>query len=204
MIAFEESGFSILPTKSEQASLPALSQLLPWTRRYILNVLLVITMIVHILAIVVYLGGTFFMDLLLVPALNRIPPAQAAIVGQQTGEIFAVTAWITLGLIAASGLTFLYLSGALGLDLFLRPYGWLIGAKTFLFLLLVVNGLIMTIGIRPRLNAQLSLKTTEPELKAKQADMMSAASTLNRLIRLNLIIASLAVILGVTLAFGGF
>jgi len=73
-----------------------------------------------------------------------------------------------------------------------------------LFLLLVVNGLIMTIGIRPRLNAPLPLKTTESELKAKQADMMSAASTLNRLIRLNLIIASLAVILGVTLTFGGF
>ncbi|SRR6266496_4385280 len=173
-------------------------------RRYFLSVLLVITMIVHILAIVIYLGGTFFMDLLLVPALNRIPPAQAAIVSQRTGEIFAVTAWITLGLIAASGLTFLYLSGSLGLDLFLHPYGWLIGAKTFLFLLLVVNGLIMTIGIRPRLNAPLPLKTTESELKAKQADMMSAASTLNRLIRLNLIIASLAVILGVTLTFGGF
>jgi uncharacterized membrane protein len=173
-------------------------------RRYFLSVLLVITMIVHILAIVIYLGGTFFMDLLLVPALNRIPPAQAAIVSQRTGEIFAVTAWITLGLIAASGLTFLYLSGSLGLDLFLRPYGWLIGAKTFLFLLLVVNGLIMTIGIRPRLNAPLPLKTTESELKAKQADMMSAASTLNRLIRLNLIIASVAVILGVTLTFGGY
>ena len=39
--------------------------------------LLVITMIVHILAIVIYLGGTFFMDLLIVPALNRIPPAVA-------------------------------------------------------------------------------------------------------------------------------
>lgn len=166
--------------------------------------LLVITMIVHILAIMVYLGGTFFMDLLLVPALNRIPPAQASIVSQRTGEIFAVTAWISLGLIAVSGLTFLYLSGSLGLDLFLRPYGWLIGAKTFLFLLLVVNGLIMTIGIRPRLNALLPLKATEADMKAKQADMMSGASTLNRLIRLNLIIAGLAVILGVSLTFGGF
>lgn len=163
-----------------------------------------ITMIVHILAIVVYLGGTFFMDLLLVPALNRIPPAQAAIVSQQTGEIFAVTAWISLGLIAASGLAFLYLDeGSLGPDMFLYPHGWVIGAKTFLFLLLVVNGLIMTFGIRPRVKALLPLKATEPELKAKQADMMSAASTLNRLIRLNLIIASLAVILGVYLTFGG-
>lgn len=168
-----------------------------------MSVLLVITMIVHILAIVVYLGGTFFMDLLLVPALNSIPPAQAAIVSRQTGEIFAVTAWISLGLIAASGLAFLYLDGSLGLDLFLRPYGWLIGAKIFLFLLLVINGLIMTLGIRPRVNALLPLKATELELKAKQTEMMSAASTLNRLIRLNLIIAGLAVILGVTLTFGG-
>jgi uncharacterized membrane protein len=168
-----------------------------------LSVLLVIAMIVHILAIVVYLGGTFFMDLLLVPALNRIPPAQAAIVSQQTGEIFAVTAWISLGLIAVSGLAFLYLDGSVGPDLFLRPYGWVIGAKMFLFLLLVVNGLIMTIGIRPRLNSLLPLKATELELKAKQADMMSAASTLNRLIRLNLIIAGVAVILGVFLTFGG-
>ncbi len=168
-----------------------------------MSVLLVIAMIVHILAIVVYLGGTFFMDLLLVPALNRIPPAQAAIVSQQTGEIFAVTAWISLGLIAASGLAFLYLDGSLKPDLFLHPYGWVIGAKMFLFLLLVVNGLIMTIGIRPCLNALLPLKTTESELKVKQADMMSAASTLNRLIRLNLIIAGLAVILGVFLTFGG-
>ncbi len=162
-----------------------------------------IAMIVHILAIVVYLGGTFFMDLLLVPALDRIPPAQAAIVGRQTGEIFAVTAWISLGLIAASGLAFLYLEGSLRPDMFLYPHGWLIGAKTFLFLLLVVNGLIMTFGIRPRVNALLPLKATESELKAKQADMMSAASTLNRLIRLNLIIAGLAVILGVYLTFGG-
>jgi hypothetical protein len=34
--------------------------------------------------------------------------------------------------------------------------------------------------------------------------MMSAVTTLNRLIRLNLIIAGLAVILGVSLTFGGF
>ncbi len=168
-----------------------------------MSVLLVITMIVHILAIVVYLGGTFFMDLLLVPALNRIPPAQAAIVSQQTGEIFAVTAWISLGLIAASGLAFLYLEGSLRLSLFLSPYGWVIGAKMFLFLLLVVNGLIMTVGIRPRVNALLPLKATESELKAKQLEMISAASTLNRLIRLNLIIAGVAVILGVFLTFGG-
>jgi putative copper export protein len=115
-----------------------------------------------------------------------------------------VTAWFALGLIAASGLSFLYLSGTLGPTLFLHPYGWLIGAKTFLFLLLVVNGLIMTIGIRPRIKAWLPIKTTEAELKAKQADMMSAVTTLNRLVRLNLIIAVLAVILGVSLTFGGF
>ena len=109
-----------------------------------------------------------------------------------------------VGLIAASGLTFLYVSGALGLDLLQHPYGWIIAAKTFFFLLLVVNGLIITFGIRPRIKVLLPLKTTEEELKAKQADMISASSTLNRLIRLNFIIASLAVILGVTLTFGGF
>ena len=173
-------------------------------RRYILlTALLVIAMIVHIGAIIVYLGGTFCI-LLLVPALDRIPPAQASIVSQLTGELFAVTAWIALGLIAASGLTFLYASGSLGLDLFQRPYGWIIAAKTIFFLLLVVNGLIITFGIRPRIKVLLPLKTTEDELKAKQADMISSSSTLNRLIRLNFIIASLAVILGVTLTFGGF
>ena len=168
-----------------------------------MTALMVIAMIVHIGAIIVYLGGTFCI-FLLVPALDRIPPAQASIVSQLTGELFAVTAWIALGLIAASGLAFLYLEGSLGLNMFLYPHGWLIGAKTFLFLLLVVNGLIITFGIGPRIRVLLPLKTTEEELKAKQADMISASSTLNRLIRLNFIIASLAVILGVTLTFGGF
>jgi putative copper export protein len=111
-------------------------------------------------------------------------------------------AWVTLGLIGVTGLSYLYLSGTLELSLFLRPYGWLIGAKMFLFLLLVVNGLIMTIGIRPRMQAPLPAKATEVELKAKQADMMSAVRTLNRLIRLNLIIAGLALIIGAALPFG--
>jgi|GEM_PF-511392 uncharacterized membrane protein len=159
--------------------------------------------IIHILAVAVYFGSTFFMDLLLLPALNRIPPAQAAIVSQQVGETFAVLAWVSLGIIIVSGVLRLYVTGTLTPELFLHPYGWWIGALMFLALLLAINGLIMTIWIRPRMKVVLSTRATEADLKVKQTEAMAAVTTLNRLVRLNLIIAGLALIIGASLSFGG-
>ncbi len=159
--------------------------------------------IVHVASVAIYVGGVFFMDVLLTPALNLIPPAQAAIVSRRVGRDFALMAWASLILIAITGVLLLYLNGMISARLFTTSYGWWLLLKLLFGLTLLVNGLLMTLWLRPRMEAMLPPGAPESALKAKQAEIMSASNALNLLVRIDLIVAGIALIVGVGLEFGG-
>ena len=159
--------------------------------------------IVHVASVAIYFGGVFFMDVLLTPALNLIPPAQAAIVSRRIGRDFALMAWGALILIAITGILLLYLNGLFSVHLFTTSYGRWMLLKLLLGLTLLINGLLMTLWLRPRMEAMLPPGAPEAAYKAKQAEIMSASNALNLLVRIDLIVAGIALIIGVSLEFGG-
>jgi putative copper export protein len=68
---------------------------------------------VHVLAVVVWLGGMLFIALVLVPVVRRLgDPALRTRLVHEAGVRFRTVGWITLGLLLASGLG----------NLWLRPY----------------------------------------------------------------------------------
>ena len=68
---------------------------------------------VHVLAAVTWLGGMFFLALVLIPVLRRLDdPALRACLVHAAGVRFRTVGWITIALLVASGLG----------NLWLRPY----------------------------------------------------------------------------------
>ncbi len=164
---------------------------------------LLIVRIFHILAIVTYVGGSFFLDIIFSRAQKYIPPAQASIMGQRVGRDFAITAYASLFVIAVTGLFQMYYLNLFDGDIFTRGYGRWLAIKMGFWLILLVNGLIMTVLLRPRLEGKLSFQSDPENAEKRREGMMAAALSLDRLVRLNLIISVLAVVIGASLRSGG-
>src|SRR3954451_1956378 len=63
-----------------------------------------LAMIVHIYSAIVLVGSMFFNAFILGPALRRIPPAQAATVGDKIGAGLRISGPASLGLLVVTGL----------------------------------------------------------------------------------------------------
>jgi copper resistance protein D len=76
-----------------------------------------ITVTVHVLAALFWLGGMFFLALVGAPVLRRVEPAPLrASLFRQLGEGFRTAGWIAIGLLLATGLLNLQLRGMLSWD----------------------------------------------------------------------------------------
>ncbi len=58
----------------------------------------------HLLAAVVWVGGTVFLSLVLVPVARRLPPAERAALITQVGVRFRTVGWIALAVLVLTGL----------------------------------------------------------------------------------------------------
>jgi uncharacterized membrane protein len=63
---------------------------------------------VHVLAIIVYLGGGLLLHGPVRRALRLVPPGQASIVGSQVGKDFTIVSWASLALWGISGYWMLF------------------------------------------------------------------------------------------------
>jgi len=165
---------------------------------------LLIVRIFHLLGIVIYVGGSFFLDVIFSRAQKYIPPAQASIIGQRVGRDFAIMAYASLAIIAVTGILQMhYLDLLDNPDIFTRGYGRWLAIKMSFWLLLLVNGLVMTFLLRPRLEGKLPFRANPENAEKRRESMMAAALSLDRLVRLNLIISVLAAVIGASLRSGG-
>lgn len=165
----------------------------------------------HDIAIAVYIGGAVAMEYVLNPAQRAIPPAQAQVMGQKTADRFLWLVWGSLGLILVTGALRLeraqmldwewpFFSGLLTLS---QPYGRTVLVMFLIWCILVINGLIITFVLRPRLAGKLSARTTASGVAAAQGSKMQAATWVERLTRFDIVAAVAAALLGVSLASGG-
>ena len=108
--------------------------------------LYVTSVIVHILAAMLWVGGMGFFAIVVVPAVRRgLPPAQALDVLRQAGARFTTVGWICLGLLVLTGITNLHFRGVLPLlltaDFWRTPFGATLAAKLALVTLVLASTL---------------------------------------------------------------
>ncbi|MDP6374995.1 MAG: hypothetical protein QGH42_10685 [Kiritimatiellia bacterium] len=165
---------------------------------------------IHDLAVATYVGGAVAMEFILGPAQRAIPPAQAQVMGEKTAERFLLLVWISLVLIFLTGVWRLYLRGYIGGDaLFNAPltlefaYGRTAFALFLVWLILVINGALITFVFRPRLTSRMSAGVSQTQAQGSRDSMMAAVQWIEWLTRIDLVLALLAVLLGASLIWGG-
>ena len=99
--------------------------------------------LIHIFSAAFLVGAAIFNYFLLRPALRLIPPAHAVVVAQRVGTIFTYLGWTALVLLFLSGLSRLYMLGALNiltdLELYTTSYGRSLGFMILFWFLTVAS-----------------------------------------------------------------
>ncbi|MBT4162069.1 MAG: hypothetical protein HOC70_10380 [Gammaproteobacteria bacterium] len=175
-----------------------------------MEIMILLTAFVHDLAVATYFGGAVAMEFILAPAQKSIPPAQAQVMGEKTSERFLLMVWISLFLIFVTGILRLYFKGMIGGDtLFVAPltldytYGRTVFALFLVWVILVINGALITLVFRPRLTGKLTAGVSQNQASNARDSMMGAATWIEWLTRIDLGLAILAVLLGASLLRGG-
>jgi hypothetical protein len=162
----------------------------------------------HILFAAVFVGSNVFLDFLLTPRLEVIPPGQAARLGDKVGVDFAILNWIALGGLPLTALLLLWRLSAIGRLITWRFYGSGYGvallSMIIIWLSLVVSAAVLTFYLRPRVLVKLAYDTTRQQVESSRTDAMRYANWMQRLARYNVISSMLAILIGGFLRFGGF
>jgi uncharacterized membrane protein len=157
------------------------------------NTMLVLLGWIHILAVVIWGGGAVFLTFIYTPNSARLPPKEAASLGQAVSKQFAKLGWLMIILIAVTGLLRMYLVNMLSLSLLLNTsYGQILLVKGLIFLVMIV--LVMQItstGMKLE-------KVSSPE------DALPLQKRLGLLSKTTISLGFVAVLLAVALRHGGF
>jgi len=169
-----------------------------------------LTGFIHDLSVAVYLGGAVAMEFILAPAQKAIPPAQAQIMGEKTSQRFLILVWVSLILILITGIGRLYFKGMIGGPSFFSApltfdysYGKTAFSLFVIWVVLMINGALITFLFRPRLTGRMTAGVSKDQASQSRDSMMSAATWVERLTRIDLGLAVLAAFLGASLIWGG-
>lgn len=108
-----------------------------------------VSVYLHVLGAIIWLGGSLFYAIVLVPALKNHPARKELIL--KTGKIFRIISWITLGVILLTGLYNLHYHGLLNNLLFESKAGQLALLKMLLFAFIILLGLLHDVWLGPKL-----------------------------------------------------
>lgn len=154
----------------------------------------------HIAAAIVWIGGMFFLVLVVVPWLKRGDRAQASIVMRETGRRFRNIGWACFGIVLVTGTFNLYMRGVRLGDFFrpewlASPFGKAVSYKLSLFFVAVSLSAVHDFwhGPRATLAGRKNPRSPEAERLRKQASWMG---------RLNMVLALALVGLGIVLVRG--
>ena len=158
---------------------------------------------IHVISAIVWIGGSVFLALILVPAMRQSEHrGVAASIVSWTGRRLRTIGWICFGLFIATGTFNLGFRGYSWGDLFdgslfAGPFGETLATKLGLFAIILVLSAVHDFYVGPKATA---LIQADPG-SAQAQKLRRAASWLGRL---NLLLALVVVFLGVMLGRGGF
>lgn len=141
----------------------------------------------HLLAVVVWLGGMLFLGLVITPALRDRPPAERAILLHVVGRRFLKIAWAALAILLVTGPALWAFRGFV-----LTPA---MSAKLALVAVILLLSLLHDFLLGPRLVAQL-------QKGGEGKETLRLRHRVALLARLNVLLAIAVVILGVALRRG--
>lgn len=166
--------------------------------------------LVHIASAALLVGGVFFNHLLLRPTLERIPPPQQAVVATRIGHLFVYLAWGTLALLVTTGLLRLWQMRLL--ERLFEPTFWMdyryarwLAVMMGGWTIAVIDAAVLTFIARPMLLRRLPLNPRpDPAAMQRRRDVqMRVSKWVDRIILVNLVATSAALIAGASLAYGG-
>jgi putative copper export protein len=168
-----------------------------------MHTLYLISVFIHILSAAVWVGGMFFLILVLIPVLRR-PEHQGIFSGlfYQTGMRFRTVGWISLSLLIVTG-TFNLAFRGYGISdlmtgrLFDGQFGRILMEKLIIVGLILLISVVHDFWIGPKAS-ELMRQDPQPPASRKYR---SAAVMIGRL---NFVLALLVVMLAVMLVRGGF
>lgn len=162
----------------------------------------------HLTFAALFVGGNIFMDFILTPRLDLIPPGQAARLGEKMGNDFALFNWVCLiGLIVVGSLLIWQKDLATqmtGFEFWTSSYGFALLIKELIWTSLVITGAIMTFYLRPRVIVKLPYDASRELIESDREKTIEYADWMRRLARYNGVAAVVALVSGAFLAKGGF
>ncbi|HEV3363710.1 MAG TPA: hypothetical protein VG795_06145 [Acidimicrobiia bacterium] len=165
-----------------------------------------LALVVHIYSAIVLVGSMFFNAFILGPALRRIPPAQAATVGDKIGAGLRVAGPVSLVLLGVTGFLRLNYYKLLGKFFTLEYMTSREGMKIWLMFLswfaLVVTGTLSLAWYEKVLAKKLPFTAGLRDLEDRRAAQMKVSAWQERMNYVNVTIGILAVLGGSLYASG--
>lgn len=156
---------------------------------------------VHIYSAIVLVGSIIFNTGILMPALRRIPPAQAAVVGQKIGAGLMWLGGSAILLLGITGFSRLWLMGLLpdlfSAQAFSNPQIRWIALMATSWFILAVTGTLSGIWYRTILTRKLDFSSGLRELEERRAAQAKISLWQDRLAYINLALALLAALGGI-------
>jgi putative copper resistance protein D len=162
-----------------------------------MHTLYLISVILHIVSAIVWVGGMLFMTMVLVPAIRQPGLREHAVrLIKESGRRFKRVGWACLITLVVTGFTNLYLKGygqamQTG-EFWTSPFGLILAHKIALVVLIIILAIVHDIWVGPRAVVQME---AAPDQDATQR-LRKRASWMGRInLLLSLIVVILAIIL---------
>ena len=160
-----------------------------------------LSLVVHIYAAIVLVGSMFFNAFILGPALRRIPPAQAATVGDKIGAGLRIAGPVSLGLLGITGFLRLQYNHMLWSKFFswsfmTTRYGSRIWLMFVAWFVLVVTGTVSLAWYEKVLARKLPYTAGLRQLEERRAAQQKVSAWQERMNYVNVTIGLLAVLGG--------
>jgi uncharacterized membrane protein len=169
--------------------------------------ILKIFLALHVTFAALFVGGNVFMDFLLTPRLELIPPGQAARLGEKLGNDFAIFNWVCLIGILITGWLVLWRNGIEGsvfdIGFIQTGYGAALLVKEIIWTTLIFTGAMMTFYLRPRVIVKLPYDASREEIESDREAAMDYSKYMRWMARYNGVAAVVALIAGVFMSKGG-
>ena len=160
----------------------------------------------HVVAVVIYVGGGVLLHGPLRRALRLIPPGQASIVGSRVGGDFTTLSWVSLALLGSTGYWMALRYGwgdvSAPLTLLINPRvlhtsrGAAMLVMASAWYLIVISACVITFVLRPRLALRLTPDATADAAKRAVATISRAARWVDVLALANFGLATVALLAG--------
>jgi len=162
----------------------------------------------HVLFAGVFVGSNVFLDFLLTPRLELIPPGQAARLADRLGVDFAWLNWVALGGLPLAGLLMLWrlstIDQLVTVKFYCSGFGVALLIMMFIWLTLAINAAIMTFYLRGKVVMKLPYDATRQQVEGARTEAIYWAGWMRWFARYNVIASMVAVVIGGSLRFGGF